>query len=211
MSTDQPHVTSGIRKILELPFVYNTFQTITGGNRDRDKLFQTYFNHESIQKVLDIGCGSGVLLKSLRTGVEYHGCDMEKKYIDYCRKTYGDRGTFYQEIVGEHVREEWVDYFDVVNAHGLLHHLTNQDCETLLATGYKYLKPGGFMLTVDTTYYKGMNALSRWLVSKDRGQNIKSPDEFQAMASKFFNKIDGKLIKNSRRFPYPVYVMKMTK
>jgi len=205
------HVNTGIRKILELPMVYNLFHNITGGNAFRSEYFSKYFSLDDGAKVLDIGCGSGVMLENVKSHIDYTGVDFEEGYIEFCKEKYGDRGQFFQEKVGEVIREEWLDNFDAMNAHGLIHHLTDEDSEVLLSTAYKYLKPGGYLVTFDTTYHDNQSSISRWFVYKDRGQNVKHTSEYLKLAEKHFDKVEGKIYTNYSRLPYSAYAMKMIK
>lgn len=205
------HINTGIRKILENPFVYNLFHDITGGNKFRSQYFDTYFDLEPKAKVLDIGCGSGVMLRFIKDQIEYYGVDFEESYISHCREKYGDRGSFIHQKVGEGIKSDWLNYFDAINAHGLLHHLSDEDGKTLLETGFKYLKPGGYMVTFDTAYHDEQSGISKWLVSKDRGQNVKNIKEYQILGEKHFDKVEGKLYQNYSRLPYAAYAMKMFK
>lgn len=205
------HINKGLRKILELPAVYNTFQTLHGGNEKRKQHFKEHFSDPKILKVLDIGCGTGVLLDSLSENVEYHGCDMEESYIEHAKSKYGNRGKFYLERVGEVVKDEWLNYFDAINAHGLIHHLSDEDSKALLDISKRYLRKGGFLLTLDSVFYPNQPFLSRWIVSKDRGQNIRTPDQYKALAHDFFQDAKFELVTKHNRIMYSVFIMKMTK
>lgn len=205
------HINTGIRKILENPLIYNLFHNITGGNAFRKQYFSTYFTLTPGSRVLDIGCGSGVMLANISSDIEYYGVDFEASYIAYCREHYGDRGTFIHQKVGDELRTEWFDHFDAINAHGLLHHLSNEDGAILLETAHKYLKKGGYLVTFDSAYYADQPAHSRWLVSKDRGQNVKEDTAYQSFAEHYFDQVEGRLYTNYSRLPYAAYAMKMTK
>jgi len=205
------HIQKGVRKILEVPIVYDLFNTLTGGNKQREKHFEQYFNLEKGSKVLDIGCGTGVLLKNLPDGVEYHGCDLEENYIEYLNEKFEGKGVFYCERVGEVIREEWKGYFDVINAHGLLHHLSDKDCATLIKTAHLYLKKGGYLVTADAVYHEGQSAISKWLVSKDRGQNVRTMKGYETLTEEWFDRVETELITDHLRIPYSIYVMAMYK
>jgi len=205
------HINTGVRKILEQPFAYNFFQNIIGGNRQREGHFRTYFSDTHNKNILDVGCGTSVLLEHVENTANYHGCDMEEGYIEFCKKKYGNRGKFYKEKVGEVVREEWLSYFDIINAHGLLHHLDNQDSEDLLDISYKYLKPGGILVTVDSVFHVGQSFFAKWLISKDRGQNVRTPEAYLSLARQHFSKVEGFVDDKAYRIPYSLYTMVMTK
>ena len=102
-------------------------------------------------------------------------------------------------------------FFDAINAHGLIHHLSNEDAHTLLETAYKYLKPNGYLVTFDTAEHEGQSGIARWLVKKDRGQNVKSPAGYKELAKHYFDKVEGKLYTNYSRLPYSAFAMKLTK
>ena len=203
------HVTSGIRKILELPSVYNFFQSIIGGDRSRIVHFNKHFNLEDGSRILDFGCGTAVLLNWLTSNVEYFGVDIEKKYIEWNRKRYGGRGQFFHENVIEVERKEWFSNFDAINAHGLLHHLSDDECLILIDRAYKYLKPSGYLVTVDSVYHENQTRFSRWLVSRDRGQNIRTPSKYLKLAHERFEIVDGELLDSHLKIPFGVFVMVM--
>lgn len=205
------HINRGVRKILEIPIIYNLFHNITGGNKFRETYFDTYFNLVEGARVLDIGCGSGVMLEHISESLNYIGIDFEEGYIDYCKQKYGERGQFIHDKVDDNIKEDWLDYFDAINAHGLIHHLNDTDAEHLLESSYKYLKPGGYMVTFDTCYHEDQSGISKWFVSKDRGQNVKTTDEYLLTAKKYFSKVEGTLYKNYSRLPYSAFAMKLIK
>jgi len=207
-----PHVDSGLRKILENPGFYNLFQSIIGANKHRIKHFDEHFSFSKGMSVLDIGCGTAILSKYLTSEIEYYGCDMENKYIKYASQNAKSNQYFFRERVGNTIRHDWYNKFDYINAHGLLHHLSDIDCDKLLSISYKYLKPGGSLITVDTVKHIDQSKLESWIVSKDRGQNVKTPDCYLTQARKTFKNVEGAIDNQySSIIPFSVFIMKMKK
>lgn len=205
------HINKGIRKILEVPLVYNAFQTLHGGNAKRKVHFKKHFSDKSIKTLLDIGCGTGVLLEHLDQSIEYHGVDMEESYIQHAREKYKNRGSFYTQRVGQDINENWINYFDAINAHGLIHHLNDEDIGILLNGAKNYLSPKGKIVTIDAVYYDGQSRFSKWIVSKDRGQNVKTIEQYTELAKRYFTNVETELIKNHNRLKYSVLVMVLQK
>lgn len=204
------HVNKGIRKILEIPQMYNLKGKIFGGENYRRNHAKNLQIKEG-DKILDIGCGTSNILKYLPQNIEYHGIDMEEEYIKFCIEKYGHRASFYCERVGDYERKEWENYFDCINIHGLLHHLTDDDCNHILNLASIYVNDQGTVVTVDSVFHKNQNKIDKWFVSRDRGQNIKSPKEYINMASKFFDKVDHKIVNDHIRIPYSIFIMRMRK
>lgn len=207
------HVDTGVRKILEFPFVYNLFQEMIGANQHRKKHFHKYFNDPKPLKILDIGCGTGVLLDSLNYEPEYCGIDMQQEYIDYAKQKFSNKKSeFYVSKIGaQELNPDWESSFDAINAHGLLHHLEDESIQELFETANYYLKDGGYLVTLDSTYHEGQSYWSKYLVSKDRGQNVKTDEEYLKLASKYFSQIESHVDAKYARIPFSVFVMKLTK
>ena len=210
--SQESHIQTGIRSWLENPSIYNLFQGFIGANKHRRLHFKKEFSLEKGMKILDIGCGTGVFADFIDDSILYYGCDLESKYINHCQEKFKDskNKSFYLEKVGEVERPEWYNSFDYINAHGLLHHLDDDDCGKLLQISYKYLKKGGKLVTVDGTLHDAQSKAAAWFVSKDRGQNIKSPKGYINLGKTYFEKVSGHIDDNySWIMPYSVFIMTM--
>lgn len=205
------HVKRGIRRILELPLLYNFFQSLIGGEKHRHEHYSKYFDLSPGSRILDLGCGTASLLRWLPDYIDYTGIDIEEKYIRWNVQNFHKRGSFYLENVIEADRKEWHSYFDAINAHGLLHHLSDQDSHILVSRAWKYLKSNGYLITVDSAYHESQHPVSRWLVSLDRGQNVKDAKGYQEVAQRVFHNVKGEIISDHLWIPFSVYVMVMVK
>lgn len=204
------HITTGWRSFFEFPQIYNAFQNFIGGNRERIRQYEENLILNPSDRILDVGCGTGKLAGWIPDGVEYIGYDMNESYIEQANRDFGDKGRFFCEKVGE-TETRWNEYFDIVFAHGLLHHLNDEESSSLMRCAKAYLKEGGYFVTVDSVYHKDQSSLDRWVVSKDRGQNIRLDNEYLDLAKKHFSKVEGKIEQGKLRIPFSTYTMKCYK
>ena len=178
-------ITSGIRAVFSHPVIYNLAQRMVGAEKARRILVRDYFPPMTGLRMLDIGCGTAEILRHLPDSMHYHGFDASPAYVREAEKRFGQRGVFRAEMVREATLKD-MGRFDLVLAFGLLHHLDDEEADMLFALAASALREGGCLLTIDPAYVQGQAALAHWLISKDRGQNIRSPAAYQALAGRHF-------------------------
>jgi 2-polyprenyl-3-methyl-5-hydroxy-6-metoxy-1,4-benzoquinol methylase len=103
--------------------------------------------------VLELGCSSGWLtLEMARRGARAQGVDIAEKALDIAR-TYSESvketitGSVTYQVGDINALQLPLDYYDVIVAKGILHHLMN--VENLVDQVYKALKPGGLFWISD--------------------------------------------------------------
>ena len=181
-----PQVTQGIRSVLSIPSVYRLFGQLIGGPSGRKRFVTDHIRPKQGDRILDIGCGPGVLVPYL-PAVEYVGFDASAEYIQAAQEQYGDRATFYcQQVSAETLIEH--SQFDLVLAVGVLHHLDDAEALQLCYLAEAALKPGGRFITFDGCYLSGQSSLARYLLSRDRGQNVRDQDGYTKIVSQVFSK-----------------------
>lgn len=200
----------GATRILELPGVYDCFQTLAGGVRCRQTYVEKHIRPHSGQRILDIGCGTGDMLRFF-PAVEYHGYDPSPAYIERAKR----RGVPNTYFTCGLLTEQSLDrpgYFDTVHSSGVLHHLDDTQVAELLRVAWMALRPGGRLCTLDGCYYSGQSALSRWVLGRDRGKFVRDEPAYTRLARQVFPQVECFLYpKLLRPLPYPVLVMEMLK
>ena len=183
------------RKILEFPPVYNAFQKIVGGERNRRRFITECVTPLARGgRMLEIGCGPGTNIEYLPADVEYVGCDIQPNYIAYAQKQYGHRGKFYLTPVGK-LSELPREPFDVITAVAVLHHLDDAQIATLCDEVLALLKPTGSFITIDPCFTNEQSRLERFITACDRGKFVRFPEQIHAILSQKFRQVQEKIEK----------------
>lgn len=198
-----------IRPILNRPFFYEFYHQLIGANYRSRVLVSDYIRPKPGDRILDIGCGPGNMVPFLPQG-EYLGVDANDSYIACARERYGNRGKFVCERVSHHSVQQF-GAFDIVLALGLVHHLEDDEAKDLFRLGYTALKPGGRMITNDGCYLPNQSAAKRYLLSRDRGEFVRTQAEYEALAHSWFHNVRSNIREDVLRIPYTHLIMECTR
>jgi SAM-dependent methyltransferase len=201
---------AGLLRWLKVPFLYNLFQGVVGGNALRRRIIQNHARVRPGDKVIDIGCGPAQALQSLPE-VEYLGFDIDPDYIAFARRTYGDKGTF---IVGDTRSLRGDSRFkdaDIVIAVSVLHHLDDEEAADCIRFAYDALKQGGRLICHDACWIPNQGALSTYIMSADRGRNIRTEQQYRQLAAKVFRNVHARVDLKPMRIPYVTIVLECEK
>ena len=189
-----------IRPILNRPFFYEFYHQLIGANYRSRVLVSDYIRPQPGDRILDIGCGPGNMIPFLPQG-QYLGVDANPSYIASARERYGHRGEFVCERVSHHSVQQF-GAFDIVLALGLVHHLDDEEARDLFRLGHTALKPGGRMITNDGCYTANQSAAKRYLLSRDRGQYVRTQEEYEKLAYSWFPEVRTNIREDVLRIPY---------
>jgi len=203
-------ITSGFRAIFSHPAVYNMAQRMVGAEKARRQLIQDYFPPTQGLRMLDIGCGTAEILHHLPKDINYYGFDASEAYVAQATANFGHRASFRAELVRQAVLDE-MPPFDLVLAFGLLHHLDDSEASTLFDLAYAALSPGGKVITIDPVFVNQQSGLAHWLISQDRGQNIRSPENYAKLVQSPFDQISSTTRHDMLHIPYSHFILECKK
>lgn len=198
-----------IKSLLVFPLLYESFIGLIGGFRARSIYAKDYIRARSGFRVLDIGCGPGQILEYMPP-VDYIGFDMNQKYINSAIQKFKGRGLFICRKVGE-MSVDKPGSFDLALATGVLHHLSDDEALELFKTAKQALKSGGRLVTLDGFFVPGQSKIARYVISNDRGQFIRTKDEYLKLASNVFCEIKADIRHDLLRVPYTHIILECTK
>jgi len=199
-------LTSGLRKIFNVPEIYTWFQNFLGAQRTRRELVDSHLSLEDGMSILDVGCGPGDLLPFIKDNVTYFGFDFDRSYINSAVRKWGHRGTFICEDVASF--DFGKQTFDRIIIVGVLHHLDDSQVETLFRKLKVILSPNGYLLCLENVFSPGQSPVARYLISMDRGLNVRTPDGYASLCKKHFNKVNFEIRHDLLRIPYTHILIK---
>lgn len=193
--------TTGIRAILSLPFVYKFFQALMGKKDSRKMITDDHIKPQDGDVVLDVGCGAADYFPYMPTGSSYIGVDLSAQYIDDAIKKYSDSGKFINKDVND------VDFSelgtpDVILLMGVMHHLDDDELESLFESLKKISHSKTRLVTLDGCFRKGQNIIAKMLISMDRGQNVRDANGYSTILKKSYGSVNLTIREDLTRFPY---------
>jgi SAM-dependent methyltransferase len=186
--------------VMGIPFIYRTALGWLAKSSASDYLVSEFIRPEPKTTVLDVGCGVASILQHLGD-VEYVGVDHNPDYIAKAREMFGTRGSFHVADVSE-VAGLVNRTFDRVLLLGVLHHLTDAQCDELLSECSSLLAPGGTLITFDCALTEDQHWIARRLVKADRGRYARSPDHYAGLISPYFDTVKTDVRHDLLRVPY---------
>ncbi|MEV4534636.1 class I SAM-dependent methyltransferase [Asanoa sp. NPDC049518] len=196
-----------LKNLLGNVTMYVALQKALGSDRLRYRCLAELDLHDG-DTVIDVGCGPAYYFDKL-PAVTYFGFDTSTRYIEHASARYGsERASFSTEIFGE----RHLGVLPPANAVlllGLLHHLSDEDSRSLLRVASQALAPGGRVIAVDTCYAPGQGRISKWMSDNDRGEHVREPAAFEALARESFADVTGEVVDDAIRVPSAFWLMRM--
>jgi SAM-dependent methyltransferase len=188
-----------IRSVLAFPAAYNLWWNVVGGPGSAKVLVREYLQPKVGARILEIGCGPGVIVNYLPK-VEYLGFDLSAKYIEMAKKRF-PQAQFVCERVSKFSLARRGS-FDAVLAIGIVHHLDDEEAAQLFQIAHDALELGGKLITYDGVWMPGQSSAARWFLARDRGQHIRNEAEYVSIASRVFANVKATVRHDLIRIPY---------
>lgn len=179
-------ITTGLHSVLSYSFVYSTIQYLMGARAGWKNFVERFVQANSQSLILDIGCGPADILEYLPQDIQYWGFDVSSDYIKKAQQKYKARGSFFAKSLDEADLAK-MPKFDRVIMVGVLHHLDDVIAHQVIRLSHSALKDGGKLVTVDPCYKANQNIFARFLISKDRGQNVRNESGYKQLIADTFN------------------------
>jgi SAM-dependent methyltransferase len=188
-----------IRSVLSIPAVYQLWGNIVGGSTSIQTLVDEYIRPAPDSRILEIGCGPGTMVPFLPQ-TAYLGFDLSPEYIDDARRRFPAARFVCERVSRFSVGQ--CQSFDLVLAIGIVHHLDDAEAVHLFRIAHDALKPGGRLVTVDGVFTDNQSATARWLLKRDRGEHVRSKEQYLKIASQIFAEIRPVVRQDLLRIPY---------
>ena len=91
-----------------------------------------------------------------------------------------------------------------------MHHLKDSEIKNIFLLIKRIIKKNGTILTADPIFIKNQNPIAKFLISNDRGRNVRNKKEYILLAKKYFKKVEIKVTKQYF-IPYTYFSMCLKK
>jgi SAM-dependent methyltransferase len=168
------------------------------------RLVDAYLQPLPHQTIIDLGCGTGDLVRFLDPTCSYIGVDHNPAYLSPGSLdsvlTEG-RHIFVNADLGQ-LDQLDLPAADAAFALGVLHHLPDQLVVKMLRTALEILKPGGRLVTVDPVFVPDQASSARVMMALDRGRFVRHVEHYQDLFARACPGAEMHLRNDINPFPY---------
>lgn len=200
-------IRTGLRGLLANPFLYEMVQSLFGAKHARRVFVERYVRPNPGDRILDVGCGPGELLRYL-PAVDYRGFEPNPAYVERARREFGARGRFFAKEL-DAADLDAMPPADIAVVSAVLHHLDDDEARQLVGLLRRAVRPGGRLVTIDPVFVPNQHPVARALIAMDRGRNVRTPEGYRALAEGIFGEIEHEITHKSLP-PYTHFIMTLS-
>ena len=93
----------------------------------------------------------------------------------------------------------------------VLHHLDDEEAADCIRFAYDSLKIGGRLVCYDACWIPNQGVVSKYIMSLDRGRNIRTEQQCRQLAGKIFQNVHAWVDTKPLRIPYVTIVVECEK
>jgi SAM-dependent methyltransferase len=198
-------------KFLSNRFCYDGFQSAVGSYKFKNGFLEESFSDFQGSRVLDLGCGTGVAAKFTGKEVKYFGIDVSSQYIDSVLAKKSDATVHVGSVSeSEPYNSISLENLDLTLALGLFHHITDHEMMLCLENLREVMSEGSVLKSFDPVIDESTTKLAAWVAKNDRGQNLRTPEEFHKIFEKFSFKVEYRIVRNVIRIPVDLIICEVS-
>lgn len=197
-------------KVLKNDLIYDLYQNLVGGVKYRERFVKSIVSkNRKIFNYIDIGCGTGEIMKVLNFRHNYLGIDLSEKYLSKA-KNRGKTRLNFQVLNYDLTKQGWskitTNIFEDnepinIIALGLLHHMDDESIKTLLNEVHKIIKSKGSFFSVDPVITQESTNIAKWFARNDRGEFVRTQEELAILFKNIGFTTNIQIKKNQFRIP----------
>jgi cyclopropane fatty-acyl-phospholipid synthase-like methyltransferase len=187
--------------VLQNRSIYNFYQSLVGGVAYRSRFMDSVYN-ENINTLLDLGCGTGAIMRLISAKTRYIGIDSSPEYL----RSASQRGMVCQLITADVASESWKNKVEIsgtslATALGLFHHLNEEQLHALLSHCADLLPPSGQLVSVDPVIVQSTTRIAKWFAKNDRGVYLRDPKHLEEILMRYGFRTSVQIKKREFRIP----------
>lgn len=145
----------------------------------RRRIIRQYTRSHKLKRVLDAGCGTGILC-SLFSPKVYLGIDINEDVIFYARKKH--KGYTFE--IGDLTDLDLKQEFDLAIVIGVLHHLSDNQVRKFLSDVNEILVEKGVVIFIEAIYPRDKKSFVSFLLRYfDKGGYIRKTGQYKKLVS----------------------------
>lgn len=193
-------------RVLGTSYGYDLFRRLVGADRAMDRIVSEHLRPFDGARILDIGCGNGDLARFLPE-VDYVGVDHNAAYVERADSDFARANVTFIDGDLEDLPDMNIGDFDLAIAVGVVHHLSDELAQQVIATTRSLLKPGGRFITIDPVFEPDQRSVTRVMLALDRGRFVRHPAHYESLMMAGFDSVDVSIHSDLLPIPYTHCIM----